>query len=61
MTDARFNLLLQGPLYHPVVPLQITRLALALREVVERTGATGDEALEAVCREREASDRQEAQ
>lgn len=57
MTDERFDELLKGPLHHPMVPFVITRLALALRDVVNATGKEGEEALERHCREREASDR----
>jgi hypothetical protein len=57
MTDERFNELLNGPLHHPMVPFVITRLALALRDVVNATGKAGEEALERHCREREESDR----
>jgi len=35
MTDERFNTLITGPLDHPMIPLKITRLILALREVTE--------------------------
>ncbi len=49
MTDERFNELLAGPLYHPMVPFTITRLALALRHVIEATGEQGEAALEAHC------------
>jgi hypothetical protein len=53
MTNERFNELLQGPLHHPMVPLAITRLALALRAVVDATGEAGAKALEAHCAQRE--------
>lgn len=56
MTDERFNQLLNGPLSHPLVPFTITRLAMALRAVVEATGEAGDRALEQYCAEREAQD-----
>jgi hypothetical protein len=57
MTDERFNDLINGPLDHPMITFKLTRLILALRTVVEMTGASGDKALEAVCRERELRDR----
>jgi hypothetical protein len=57
MTDERFNELLNGPLAHPLVPFTITRLALALRSVVEATGEAGERALEDHCADREAQDR----
>lgn len=56
MTNERFNQLLQGPLAHPLVPFTITRLALALRSVVEATGKAGEDALERHCADREAQD-----
>ena len=56
MKDARFQALLNGPLSHPVVPFTITRLILALRAVVEATGAAGEAALEEHCALREAQD-----
>lgn len=56
MTDERFNQLLQGPLHHPFPMFQLTRLALALRAVVDDCGAAGDRALERHCAEREADD-----
>ena len=57
MTDDRFNELLEGPLNHPLLPFQITRLVLALRHVVESTGEAGEQALEAYCRDRDEQDR----
>lgn len=56
MTDERYNELLNGALYHPLIPMQIARLALALRAVVEATGEAGDEALEEHCKQRDAQD-----
>jgi len=58
VTDERFNELLNGPLSHPMPMFAITRLAMALRTVVQETGAIGDTALERYCRERQ--DRDEA-
>jgi hypothetical protein len=60
MTDERFNALLNGPLSHPLFPFQITRLALALKAVVDATGEAGDHALEAYCADLDAGDRQAA-
>ena len=57
MTEERFNELLNGPLNHPLPMFVITRLALALRDVVEATGEAGEKALEEHCRQREESDR----
>ena len=42
MTDERFNELLNGPLSHPLPMFSITRLAMALRQVVEETGKAGE-------------------
>lgn len=58
MKDDRFNELINGPLSHPMMPFTISRLALALRDVVERTGEAGERALEEHCRMREEQDRQ---
>lgn len=60
MTNERFNQLLNGPLHHPLVSFTLTRLALALREVVEATGQAGEDALERHCAEREADDNRKA-
>lgn len=57
MTNERFNELLNGPLAHPMGPFTITRLALALRAVVEATGEAGEKALEEHCRDRDEQDR----
>jgi hypothetical protein len=56
VTEQRFNELLNGPLSHPMPMFVITRLALALRAVVEATGEPGDRALEQHCAAREAQD-----
>lgn len=56
MTDERFNELINGPLHHPVPMLSLTRLALALRDVVNRCGEAGDRALELHCAGREEQD-----
>ena len=53
MTNERFNELLNGPLSHPLAPFAITRLALALRDVVISTGEAGERALEEHCRARQ--------
>jgi hypothetical protein len=60
MTDERFNELVNGPLSHPIVMFKVTRMALALRYVVEATGEAGDRALEEHCQERNERDRREA-
>jgi hypothetical protein len=56
MTDERFNELLNGPLAHPLPHFAITRLALALRVVLEATGEAGERALESYCEERQLLD-----
>jgi hypothetical protein len=56
MTTERFNELLNGPLGHPLPIFAITRLALALRAVVDATGEAGDKALEDHCAGRSAAD-----
>jgi hypothetical protein len=56
LTDERFSELLNGPLAHPLIPFRLTRLTLALRAVVDATGAAGVRALESHCREREQQD-----
>ena len=56
MTSERFNELLRGPLAHPIAPLTINRLVMALWSVVNATGDAGAAALEAYCRERDARD-----
>jgi len=60
MTNERFNELLEGPLHHHLIPFTLTRLALALRAVVEATGAAGDKALEDFCVDRDARDQSAA-
>ena len=57
MTEERFNELLNGPLSHPMPMFSITRLALALRAVLEATGEAGDRALEVYCADRDARDK----
>jgi len=57
MTNERFNELLNGPLAHPLPMFTITRLALALRAVVEGT-VDGAKILEAHCADRERQDRE---
>ena len=56
MTNERFNELLNGPLAHPMPMFTITRLALALRAVVEGTGEQGEKILEEHCASREEQD-----
>ncbi len=51
MTNERFNEILNGPLSHPLLHMAMNRLALALRVVVEETGAAGDAALEKIASE----------
>lgn len=56
MTEQRFNELLNGPLSHPLPMFAITRLAIALKTVVDATGTAGETALESHCQDREESD-----
>lgn len=56
MTNERFNELLNGPLSHPMPVFRLTRLAQALRHVVEETGSDGERALEEYCKAREQLD-----
>lgn len=56
MTDERFNELINGPLHHSLMPFVISRLVLALREVVEECGPAGEAALEAHCAARKKRD-----
>jgi hypothetical protein len=58
MTTKRFNELLNGPLSHPMPMFAITRLAIALRAVVDATGKAGEKALEDHCAYREEHDRE---
>lgn len=57
MTDDEFNKLLRGPLAHPVFPLAMSRLTLALRMVVEAGGEPAAAALRAYCEDRDRRDR----
>jgi len=56
VTTERFNELLNGPLHHPLPMFAISRLALALHDVIEATGQAGEDALEKHCAAREARD-----
>ncbi len=56
MTNERFYELLNGPLHHDLIPFTITRLALALRAVVEACGDAGAHALEDYCAARQEQD-----
>jgi len=56
MNSNRFNELLNGPLSHPFPGFCITRLALALKAVVDATGEAGELALEAHCHDRQLQD-----
>lgn len=60
MTQERFGELIQGPLHHPMFPLQITRLVLALWAVIAATGKPGSDAFERHCKERQALDKAQA-
>jgi hypothetical protein len=57
MSNERFNELLNGPLAHPVFPMRLNRLVLALRHIVEAT-EHGAAILEAYCANREDQDRE---
>jgi hypothetical protein len=56
MTDQRFTDLLNGPLSHPLPQFTMTRLAIALRVVVDAPGEAGEKALEEHCAGRQAQD-----
>jgi hypothetical protein len=56
MTTERFNELLAGPLSGGLPIFTVTRLALALRHVVDATRETGEKALEDYCLERATRD-----
>lgn len=56
MTDQQFIKLLTGPLHHPLIMFQLSRLAIALRAVVEATGEAGERALLEHCQQREEKD-----
>lgn len=56
MSDDEFNRLLAGPLSHPLGMFVATRLAIALRVVVEATGEAGADVLREHCRELEHDD-----
>jgi hypothetical protein len=57
MTNERFNHLLnEGALFHPMIPFQITRLAMALKYVVDGCGKQGSDMLEAWCQARDEQD-----
>ena len=56
MKNQRFEQLLNGALSHPLLPFRLTRLALALKFVVDECGAKGEQALESWCAARDAQD-----
>lgn len=56
MDDDRFNRLLDGPLSHPMPMFTASRLALALKHVVDATGQAGEEALLEYCNARQQRD-----
>jgi hypothetical protein len=58
MTIDRYNELLNGALAHPLWPMRLSRLQIALWFVLERTGEAGTQALEDHCRVRDEQDRQ---
>ena len=53
MDDESFNRLLNGPLYHEYPAFRISRLALALRAVVDACGPVGERALQQYCEHRD--------
>lgn len=55
MTDEEFNRLLNGPLSHPLPMFTISRLAMALRFLVDAS-ERGEDALRAYCAGLEARD-----
>lgn len=57
LNDEEFNAMLSGPLHHPLPMFTSTRLALALRAVVDATGEPGVKALREHCQQREADDK----
>lgn len=59
MTNERFNELLNGPLYHPMMPFTVTRLARALEYVLSEVGVEADAALETFCEYQKAKDEQD--
>jgi hypothetical protein len=59
MSDEEFNRLLNGPLRHPLPMFSISRLAIALRVVINATGDVGANALRDHCAERDCADRDE--
>jgi hypothetical protein len=57
MTDERFNYLVnEGALAHPLIAFRMTRLALALKYVVDGCGKQGADMLEAWCESRNEQD-----
>lgn len=56
MDNVKFTNLLRGPLAHPLPVFSITRLALALKYVVDRCGDAGEQALDEYCVGRELRD-----
>ncbi len=56
----RFNELLNGPLAHPMPMFSMMRVTMALKAVVDATGAAGERALEEHCRARQVQDEGEA-
>jgi hypothetical protein len=57
MTDERFNHLMnEGALAHPFIPFRLTRLAMALKYVVDGCGKQGADMLEAWCESRDEQD-----
>lgn len=58
ISDEEFNSMLNGPLAHPFPMFGISRLAIALRIVVQAGGEPAEQALREHCRQR--TDRDES-
>jgi hypothetical protein len=61
MSTEEFNRHLAGALHHPFPMFVITRLSLALKHVVDATGATGEQALRDWCARRDAQDEEQGE
>jgi hypothetical protein len=57
MSDEEFNSLINGSLAHPFPMFAISRLILALKDVIEATGEAGAQALRDHCANREEQDK----
>lgn len=59
MSTEEFNRHLAGALHHPFPMFVITRLSLALKHVVDATGAPGEQALRDWCTQRNEHDEEQ--